>query len=151
MLCAIARSSYVICCYCDNSFDKDAVKEVYKALVSIGLVSSAYKADANTILGIDSKHDSGIKSSLYGKNGGCLLVFWSSGPCAFIVSAPELILILLRADMMTQAEIEEALKATSKAKPTKAKTLADEEAEGGGFAPVSDSEDDEPPRKKVKS
>lgn len=53
--------------------------------------------------------------------------------------------------MMTQVEIEEALKVTSKAKPIKEKTLAEEQAEGGGFAPVSDSDEDEPPRKKVKA
>jgi predicted GNAT superfamily acetyltransferase len=60
----------VICIYCDDSWDKKGVKAAFVALVKdIGLVSSAYKCDANTILGISSTHPSKIKSSLYVKNG----------------------------------------------------------------------------------
>lgn len=58
---------------------------------------------------------------------------------------------------MTKEEIDTAFAAreadpstASKAKAVKLKTLEQEEAEGGGFAPVSDSEDEEPPKKKIK-
>lgn len=69
------HSGYVICVYCDDSWDKEGVKAAFVALVKdLGLVSQAYKCDANTILGIDSKHPSKIKSSLYGKNGEYLIL-----------------------------------------------------------------------------
>jgi hypothetical protein len=58
---------------------------------------------------------------------------------------------------MTKEEIDDAFaareadpKTASKARAVKPKTLEQEEAEGGGFAPLSDSEDDEPPKKKAK-
>lgn len=80
----------MICVYCDDSWDREAVGKVFKVLVEeLNLVSSAYKVsslgrfsaprgesshknkrmqcDANTILGIDSKHASGIRSSLWVK------------------------------------------------------------------------------------
>lgn len=80
----------VICVYCDDSWDREAVGKVFKVLVEdLNLVSGAYKVsflrstyrprarsshvtvpiqcDANTILGIDSKHASGIRSSLWVK------------------------------------------------------------------------------------
>ncbi|GAA6015780.1 hypothetical protein JCM10207_008792 [Rhodosporidiobolus poonsookiae] len=115
---------HVICVYCDDSWDKDAVAKVFKTLVTeLSLVSSAYKADANTIIGIDSKHASGIRSSLYGKT-----------------------------DFMTKDEIDEAFKAKTKAKEVKKKTLEQEQEAGGedGFDEASESED-ERPRKKGKT
>ncbi|KAK4050648.1 hypothetical protein OIV83_003374 [Microbotryomycetes sp. JL201] len=117
---------FVICVYSDDSYNKDGVGSVFRALVNdLGLVSSAYKTDANTILKIDSNHPSKIKSSLYGKN-----------------------------DFMTKEEIEEAMAARSKARPVKTLTRTTEEEQddgGAGFAPLSDSEDDEkPPPKKSK-
>ncbi|KAM0791745.1 hypothetical protein ACM66B_004012 [Microbotryomycetes sp. NB124-2] len=117
---------WVICVYCDNSFDKEAVGTVFRTLVNdLGLVSSAYKTDANTILGIDSNHPSKIKSSLYGKS-----------------------------DFMSKEEIDEAMAARSKARAVKSstKTAEEEQEDGGaGFAPLSDSSDDEkPPVKKAK-
>lgn len=58
---------------------------------------------------------------------------------------------------MTKEEIDAAMAAreanpetASKSRAVKSKTLEEEEAEGCGFAPVSDSEDDEPPKKKIK-
>lgn len=60
----------MICIYCDDSWDKEGVKTAFHALVKdLGLVSTAYKCDANTILGISSTHPSKIKSSMYGKLG----------------------------------------------------------------------------------
>ncbi|GAA5903611.1 hypothetical protein JCM5296_001370 [Sporobolomyces johnsonii] len=114
--------NYVICVYCDDSWDKDGVATAFKALVQkLRLVSAAYKCDANTILGIDSKHESGIRSSMYGKN-----------------------------DFMTAAEINEAFKETTKAKEVKRKTLEEEQAGGDGFDTTSESEDDESVKKKAK-
>ncbi|GJN90261.1 hypothetical protein Rhopal_003262-T1 [Rhodotorula paludigena] len=117
--------SFVICVYCRDSWDKDGVGKAFKTLVKdLNLISTAYKCDANTIAGIDSKHPSGIKSSLYG-----------------------------RTTFMTAEEISAAQEATSKAKaPKKDRTLEEETAAGGadGFDPVSDDEDEKPKRKKAK-
>ncbi|GAA5972119.1 hypothetical protein JCM11641_002505 [Rhodosporidiobolus odoratus] len=115
----------VICVYCDDSWDREGVEKAFRALVhEEGLVSSAYKCDANTLLGIDSKHPSGIRSSLYGKT-----------------------------TFMTQAEIDAAFESKTKKKEVKKKTL-EQELEGGagdGFDPVSENEEEEEerPRKKV--
>ncbi|BGP25805.1 translation Initiation factor eIF-4e-like domain protein [Rhodotorula toruloides] len=117
--------SYVICVYCDDSWDKETVGKVFKTLVEdLNCVSSAYKIDAFTILGIDSKHPSGVGSSLYGKN-----------------------------DFMTREEIDESLSRASKAKAAKKnKTLEEEQAlDGEGFDPASESEDEERPRKKARN
>ncbi|KAK4055047.1 hypothetical protein OIO90_003388 [Microbotryomycetes sp. JL221] len=115
---------FVICIYCDDSWDKEAVGKVMRVLVQeLGLLPSAYKHDVNTILGIDSKHPSQIKSSLYGKN-----------------------------DFMTKEEIDAVMSARSKAREVKPsiKTAEEEEQDDGGasFAPLSESDDDDKPSKK---
>ncbi|GAA5898486.1 hypothetical protein JCM6882_007793 [Rhodosporidiobolus microsporus] len=118
--------NHVICVYVNDSFDQEQVKKAFKVLVEdLGLVSMAYKADAYTIAGIDSKRPGGgFKSSLYGKT-----------------------------TFMTNDEIEEALKKLSKAKEVKKKTAEEEAAEGAneGFDTASESEEEERPRKKAKS
>lgn len=88
MLC----SSWVICVYCDDSWARDDVGKVLQVLArDLHLHVSAYKTDANvsatrrfliavhkadmhcvrlqSILGIDSKHPTGIKSSKWSVNG----------------------------------------------------------------------------------
>ncbi|KAK4702276.1 hypothetical protein P7C70_g3951, partial [Phenoliferia sp. Uapishka_3] len=58
--------TYVICVYVTDSWNKEAVEGVLRILVKdLGLRPTSYKCDANTIIGIDSKHESGIPSSLY--------------------------------------------------------------------------------------
>lgn len=59
---------------------------------------------------------------------------------------------LTQNDFMTKEEIEESLARGSKAKAAKKnKTLEEEKAlDGEGFDPVSESEDEERPRKKAK-
>ncbi|GAA5825056.1 hypothetical protein JCM11251_006078 [Rhodosporidiobolus azoricus] len=123
--------NHVICVYVNDSFDKDAVKQAFKVLVEdLGLVSSAYKADAYTIAGIDSNRPGGgFRSSLYSKT-----------------------------TFMKQEEIDEALKSGSKAKEVKKKTAEEEAAAGAndGFDEASDKsseeeEEEERPRKKAKS
>ncbi|GAA5993641.1 hypothetical protein JCM10908_000656 [Rhodotorula pacifica] len=116
--------TWVICVYCDNSWDREAVGKVFKVLVEdLNLVSGAYKCDANTLLGIDSKHASQIRSSLW-----------------------------VKYDFMTKQEIDESLARASKAKVAPKKTLEQEVKSGAatGFDPVSDSEDDKAVRKKAK-
>lgn len=157
----------MICVYCDDSWDEKGVKAAFLALVKdLGLVSSAYKCDANTILGIDSKHPSKVKSSMYGKNGELIPLILpaqqtqrsSKPPLRGLPSCSRADhRRSLFTDFMSKEEIDAAFAAreadpstASKAKAVKPKTLEEEEAEGGGFAPVSDSEDDEPPNKKVK-
>ncbi|GAA6064080.1 hypothetical protein JCM10212_002722 [Sporobolomyces blumeae] len=111
----------VICVYAADSWNREAVGKAFKALVEgLELVSTSYKCDAFTILGIDSKHESGIKSSL-----------WSKG------------------DFMSPAEIAAVFeKKAPKPKEVKKKTIEEERAAGlDDFDPVS-SDDDEPKPKK---
>lgn len=120
--------TYVICIYCDDSWDKKAVGEVLEILVKeLKLVPSAYKCDANTYLHIDSKHESKIPSSL-----------WKTS------------------DFPSKAEIDadfavetEAKKATfeANAKSVKKKTIAEEVDD---FDAASSSEDEKPKKKKAK-
>ncbi|BGP49542.1 hypothetical protein JCM10450v2_005434 [Rhodotorula kratochvilovae] len=123
------RSSYVVCVYVDDSWDEKAVGDAFKVLVKdLSMTSQAYKPDALTLLGIDSKHPSGIKVSLYGKT-----------------------------TFMTKEELDAALEANASkgaaGKKVKERTLDDEVATGAadGFDPVSDSEDDQPKKKKAKT
>ncbi|GAA6057220.1 hypothetical protein JCM3770_003267 [Rhodotorula araucariae] len=120
------RSSYVICVYVDDSWDDEAVGDVFKVLVKdLSMTSQAYKPDALTILGIDSKHLSKVPVSLYKKT-----------------------------TFMTQKELDAAYEATASkgGKKAKDKTLAEEVASGAadGFDPVTDSEDEQPRKKKAK-
>ncbi|SCV73417.1 BQ2448_7343 [Microbotryum intermedium] len=118
------RRGYVICVYCDDSWDRDGVGKAFKCLVrDLGLISSAYKSDANTLLGIDSKHSSGIRSSLYGKT-----------------------------DFMTKDEIDQAIEARKEATeaPIKVPKRLEKEEEQDGFVTDEDSEADEPKAKKQK-
>ncbi|GAA5941975.1 hypothetical protein JCM3775_004304 [Rhodotorula graminis] len=120
------RSTHVICIYCDDSWDEQAAGDVFKVLVrDLGQVSGSYKPDVLTVLGIDSKHASGLPVSLYKST-----------------------------TFMIQKEIDAALEAVSKrgdakVKTAKVKTLEDEKASGAsdGFDPVSESEDDKPRKK----
>ncbi|GAA5927049.1 uncharacterized protein JCM15063_000443 [Sporobolomyces koalae] len=127
---------YVICVYVKDSWNRQHVGTALECLVKdLQLQPSAYK----TLLGIDSKHESGIKSSLYSKY-----------------------------DFMTKDEIESALavknhvdrkdgmddagkqKKTFEPKEVKKKTIAQEQAQGlGDFDDLSDS-DEEPPQKRSK-
>ncbi|GAA5846337.1 hypothetical protein JCM9279_001331 [Rhodotorula babjevae] len=119
-------STHVICVYCDDSFDEEAVGNVFKVLVKdLGQVSQSYKPDVLTVLGIDSKHASGHPVSLY-----------------------------KRTTFMTKDDVDAAVearanKADAKVKTAKVKTLEDEQASGAadGFDPVSESEDDKPRKK----
>lgn len=63
-----------------------------------------------------------------------------------------LTLAIVQNDFMTKEEIDESLARGSKAKSAKKKTLEEEVKSGAadGFDPVSDSEDEAPPRKKTK-
>ncbi|GAA5961364.1 hypothetical protein JCM3765_004392 [Sporobolomyces pararoseus] len=117
----------LICVYVNDSWDRQAVGRAFRCLVNdLQLVSGAYKCDAFTILGIDSKHETGIKSSLYTKY-----------------------------EFMTKEEIEAALEKKpeqSLAKEVKKKTLQEERQEGlGDFDDVSESEDEGPAQKKQKT
>ncbi|GAA6023012.1 hypothetical protein JCM11491_000356 [Sporobolomyces phaffii] len=117
----------LICVYVDDSWNKESVSKTLKCLVEdLRLEPSAYKCDAFTILGIDSKHETGIKSSLYGKY-----------------------------EFMTKTEIEAALSKDQKdstIKAVKKKTLEDEKQEGlGDYDDVSSSDDDEPVNKRQKT
>ncbi|GAA5990788.1 hypothetical protein JCM5350_004645 [Sporobolomyces pararoseus] len=117
----------LICVYVNDSWNKRAVGRAFNCLVNdLQLVSSAYKCDAFTILGIDSKHETGIKSSLWTKH-----------------------------EFMKKEEIDAALEKKpepSLAKEVKKKTLEEEQQEGlGDFDDVSDSEDEEPAQKKQKT
>ncbi|KAM0746795.1 hypothetical protein T439DRAFT_329493 [Meredithblackwellia eburnea MCA 4105] len=120
---------YCICVYVDDSWDKKAVGEVFEILVKeLKLHSQSYKCDANTILGIDSKHKSGIPSSL-----------WKATD---IMSKAEL-------DELKNAKKEESTKKFNEnAKVAAKKTSAEDEVDG--FDEVSSSEDEGPKKKKAK-
>lgn len=119
------RSSFVVCVYCDDSYDEDAVGDVFKVLVKdLSMTSQSFKPDVLTLLGIDSQHPSKLPVSLYKKT-----------------------------TFMTQDELNAQYEASSKAKKAKDKTLDEEVAAGAadGFDPVSESEDEQPRKKKVKT
>ncbi|KAK9898384.1 hypothetical protein P389DRAFT_33108 [Cystobasidium minutum MCA 4210] len=60
---------HVICVYCEDSWNRDLVGDAFKTLVKeVGVVPGSYKADIYTYAGIDSKHPSKMRSTLYGKN-----------------------------------------------------------------------------------
>ncbi|KAE9411589.1 hypothetical protein BT96DRAFT_846293 [Gymnopus androsaceus JB14] len=57
---------HVICLYMPNVYDKDTVTEVMKILIrNHGFTLSGVKSDMYTLLGIDSKHPSGIQSTIW--------------------------------------------------------------------------------------
>ncbi|KAK1927258.1 hypothetical protein DB88DRAFT_477385 [Papiliotrema laurentii] len=58
--------SHVICVYMDNVYDKAAVTKVLTTLLrDHGLEPTACKSDLYTLAGIDSKHPSGLRSSIW--------------------------------------------------------------------------------------
>ncbi|KAF5354856.1 hypothetical protein D9756_005447 [Leucocoprinus leucothites] len=57
---------HIICVYIPDVFDRDSVLEVMKVLLrSHGATLSGVKADLYTMIGIDSKHPSGIPSTIW--------------------------------------------------------------------------------------
>ncbi|GAA5832230.1 hypothetical protein JCM5353_008206 [Sporobolomyces roseus] len=123
---ALEGETQLICVYVEDSWDKKAVGKVFETLLEdLQLSSSAFKCDANTILGIDSKHPSGIRSSLYQAS-----------------------------EFKSKDEIKAILE-NKKSKPVvapKPRTLEDEKALGlGDFDEVSDSDNEEPVQKKQKT
>ncbi|KAL7007783.1 hypothetical protein EMMF5_002430 [Cystobasidiomycetes sp. EMM_F5] len=103
------KPTHVICVYIADSWDKKIVGDVFEILVrKLGLVSNAYKADVYTAAGIDSKHPSKMKSTLYNKK-----------------------------DFMTDQEVTDALEARKKpldaeGKPKEVK-VTKAQAQGTGF------------------
>lgn len=106
---------------------------------------------AQTILGIDSKHPSGIRSSLYQASGS------SPPPPSF---SPSLSLTLFKhgVEFKSRDEVKAILeKKQSESKPAvaakpKQRTLEEEKEAGlGDFDEVSESEDEEPRQKKQKT
>lgn len=57
----------LLCIYCDNSYDRAQLEQCLRVLVGALQMGrpSSYKADAFTLLGIDSKHRSRIMPALY--------------------------------------------------------------------------------------
>ncbi|KIM63887.1 hypothetical protein SCLCIDRAFT_87798, partial [Scleroderma citrinum Foug A] len=63
---------HVICVYIPDVYDKDSVTEVMKVLLRRhGINLSGVKSDLYTLIGLDSKHPSGIPSTVW-KNGAVL-------------------------------------------------------------------------------
>ncbi|KAG9100968.1 hypothetical protein FRC06_003483 [Ceratobasidium sp. 370] len=57
---------YLICLYLPDLYDKDAVTEVLRtACRSIGVRPNSAKTDLYTMIGLDSKHPSGMKSTIW--------------------------------------------------------------------------------------
>jgi len=56
---------HVICVYVPNVYDKDAVTEVMNLLRNHGVNLSGVKSDLYTMIGLDSKHNSGIPSTVW--------------------------------------------------------------------------------------
>lgn len=151
---------YVICVYCEDSWDKEAVGNVFRALVTdCELVSKAYKVDAlvsapvfddgekraheegQTLLDIDSKHPSKLKTSLYGQKGK-FLGSRHRGMSVDTDAEPE---------FMTKADVDEhfaSVKRKREAKNGIAKQLPGDETKGPVYA--SDSEEEVSPTKKKK-
>ncbi|EJU04991.1 hypothetical protein DACRYDRAFT_114291 [Dacryopinax primogenitus] len=60
------RPQHLICVYLPDLYDKAAVTEVLKVLIGkVGLTPSSAKTDLYTQIGIDSKHPSGIRSTIW--------------------------------------------------------------------------------------
>ncbi|KAF8608230.1 hypothetical protein BDV93DRAFT_486827 [Ceratobasidium sp. AG-I] len=57
---------YLVCLYLPDLYDKAAATEVLRAVCkSIGVRPNSAKADIYTLIGLDSKHPSGIKSTIW--------------------------------------------------------------------------------------
>ncbi|KAG9095645.1 hypothetical protein FS749_010033 [Ceratobasidium sp. UAMH 11750] len=57
---------YLICLYLPNLYDKDAVTEVLRTVCrSTGVRPNSAKTDLYTMIGLDSKHPSGMKSTIW--------------------------------------------------------------------------------------
>ncbi|KZT51985.1 hypothetical protein CALCODRAFT_459752 [Calocera cornea HHB12733] len=60
------RAQHLICLYLPDLYDKAAATEVLKVLVGkVGLTPGSAKTDLYTHLGLDSKHPSGIRSTVW--------------------------------------------------------------------------------------
>lgn len=60
------NGSHVVIVYIDNIYDKELATKVLTSLLEDhGLEPSASKSDLYTLLGIDSKHPSGMRSSIW--------------------------------------------------------------------------------------
>ncbi|KZP00490.1 hypothetical protein CALVIDRAFT_277182 [Calocera viscosa TUFC12733] len=60
------RAQHLICLYLPDLYDKAAATEVLKVLVGkVGLTPGSAKADLYTHIGIDSKHPSGVRSTVW--------------------------------------------------------------------------------------
>lgn len=121
---SIGQSTVPLCLYCDDSYDKSQVEKCFRTLVlEMQMAPSSYKTDAFTLLDIDSKHVSKIKSSEY-----------------------------TATTFMSKEEIDEHLKKSSKAKEAKKKSAQQEASSGLALADDDDSDgsQDEQPRKKQK-
>ncbi|KAI5476842.1 translation Initiation factor eIF-4e-like domain protein [Pseudohyphozyma bogoriensis] len=129
--------THVMCVYVKDSWDKEAVKEVWKILSEEGLSVSAFKPDAYTHLNIDSKHASGIKSSLYTKTD----LFTKDEIAAFDKARQE------KYDAKSKAKEVKKVVGGAEAEKKKEEEL---KMDGGGFDADSDSEDEKPKKKKAK-
>ncbi|KAG9124633.1 hypothetical protein FRC07_010859 [Ceratobasidium sp. 392] len=57
---------YLICLYLPDLYDKDAATEVLRTVCqSVGVRANSAKADLYTLIGLDSKHPSGMKSTIW--------------------------------------------------------------------------------------
>ncbi|KAG8739915.1 hypothetical protein FRC12_016163 [Ceratobasidium sp. 428] len=57
---------YLICLYLPDMYDKDAATEVLRTVSSsVGVRPNSAKTDLYTLIGLDSKHPSGMKSTVY--------------------------------------------------------------------------------------
>ncbi|KJA28923.1 hypothetical protein HYPSUDRAFT_197059 [Hypholoma sublateritium FD-334 SS-4] len=64
-----SRGQHIICVYLPDVYDKPAVTQVMKVLLGKhGATLSGVKADLYTTIGIDSKHPSGIPSTIWKNN-----------------------------------------------------------------------------------
>lgn len=170
---------WVICLYCDNSWDKEAVEQVLKVCYKLGCAPDQYKVSfsgdavqtqlSDSVTLLRRTPTCGEPSLLVL----CLLAdsfrladdsraIWRQRvraqrlplECQSVPSpCPELsVLTTIAGDFFEKPEIDELVDGLAKAKTVKRKTLEQEQedAVGAQFDPVSEDEDESPAGKKAR-